>query len=256
MPDRAYAVRDPTWRRTLLSKLRTSLTYANVVSTLCLFIVLGGGAYAATTITGKNVKNSSLTGTDIKNSSLTTTDVKNGSLLSADFKAGHIPAGAQGPKGDTGAAGATGADGQDAFTDAGVATSADPFSFSSETHADVPGMSTNITVPAGRTATLIANFSAESTCVGSGADNCSVRVLIDNAEMAPAVGLNFAFDSAADGNVDAAYESNAIVRSMTGVGAGSHTVKVQAAVNDITSYPSPPNFTLDDLVLAVQAIED
>ncbi len=27
--------------------LRSRLTYANVISTLCLFIVLGGGAYAA-----------------------------------------------------------------------------------------------------------------------------------------------------------------------------------------------------------------
>ena len=33
----------------LLAKLRPRLTYANVVSTLCLFSVLGGGAYAAVT---------------------------------------------------------------------------------------------------------------------------------------------------------------------------------------------------------------
>lgn len=31
-------------------KLRPWLTYANVASTICLFIVLGGGAYAAATL--------------------------------------------------------------------------------------------------------------------------------------------------------------------------------------------------------------
>ena len=68
----------------------------------------GGSAYAAITVTGKNVKNSSLTGKDIKNSSLATADVKNRSLLAADFKPGQLPAGAQGvqgAKGDTGPAG-------------------------------------------------------------------------------------------------------------------------------------------------------
>jgi type VI protein secretion system component Hcp len=83
--------------------VRERLTYANVVSTICLFIVLGGTSWAAISISGKNVKDSSLTSADIKN----------GSLLKKDFKAGQLPKGArgpQGPKGDTGATGAKGAD--------------------------------------------------------------------------------------------------------------------------------------------------
>jgi hypothetical protein len=97
----------------VLSKLRTRLTYANVMATVAVFIALGGSSYAAITVTGKNVKNSSLTGKDlkdrsltgkdIKKSSLTTTEVKDRSLLSKDFKAGQLPAGPQGLKGDTGA---------------------------------------------------------------------------------------------------------------------------------------------------------
>jgi hypothetical protein len=88
-----------------------------VISVVALFVALGGTSYAALTITGKNVKNSSLTGADIKNSSLTSSDVKDGSLLSKDFKAGQLPAGPkgdtgpQGPKGDTGAKGDKGAQG-------------------------------------------------------------------------------------------------------------------------------------------------
>jgi len=93
------------------------MTFANVVSVIALFVALGGSSYAALTVTGKNVKNSSLTGKDIKNSSLTTSDVKNRSLLAADFKSGQLPAGpqgaqgAQGPKGDKGDKGDQGATG-------------------------------------------------------------------------------------------------------------------------------------------------
>jgi hypothetical protein len=58
------------------ARIRSRLTYANVVATLCLFIVLGGSGYAAVQITGRQVKNGSLTGADIKNKSLTSKDIK------------------------------------------------------------------------------------------------------------------------------------------------------------------------------------
>lgn len=84
------------------STLRTRLTFANVVSMLALFVALGGSSYAALTITGK----------DVKNSSLTTRDVKNRSLLGKDFKRGQLPTGAQGPQGPEGPAGSAGVRGQ------------------------------------------------------------------------------------------------------------------------------------------------
>jgi hypothetical protein len=95
----------------VLAKLRSYRpSHAVVVAYLALFVALGGSSYAAITVTGKNVKNSSLTGKDIKNNSLTGSDVKgiksgdvsDGSLLAKDFKAGQLPSGAQGPKGDKG----------------------------------------------------------------------------------------------------------------------------------------------------------
>ena len=65
--------------------MRRHPTYADVVSTLCLVMLLGGGtAYAATQITGKDVKNSSLTGKDVKDKSLKGQDVKDGSVTGAD----------------------------------------------------------------------------------------------------------------------------------------------------------------------------
>jgi hypothetical protein len=59
---------------------------ALVISLIALFVSLGGAGYAAVTVTGKNVKNSSLTGKDVKNSSLTGSDVKNSSLAGRDVK--------------------------------------------------------------------------------------------------------------------------------------------------------------------------
>jgi hypothetical protein len=69
------------------------LTYANVVGTLALFIVIGGGAYAAT----KLPKNS-----------VTGVQVKNGSLAAKDLKKGQVKAGATGPAGADGTKGARG----------------------------------------------------------------------------------------------------------------------------------------------------
>lgn len=113
----------------MLAKLRTRLTYANVVATLALFVALGGSSYAAIRITGKNVPKDALTGADIReltgkdvrNNSLTGVDVKNlgsgdvsdGSLLVQDFKAGQLPAGSQGPPGLQGEKGEKGDKGED-----------------------------------------------------------------------------------------------------------------------------------------------
>lgn len=88
-------------------RLRSRVTFANVISLLALFVALGGSSYAALSMTGKDVKNGSLTGKDLKNNSVTgadvkalgTGDVQDGSLLATDFKSGQLP---QGPKGDPG----------------------------------------------------------------------------------------------------------------------------------------------------------
>ena len=92
----------------MAAKLRQHLTYANVVSSICFFVVLGGTAFAATTvITGKDVKNGSLTGKDVKNGSLAGKDVKNGALTGTDvadksLSPADFSGSVQGPKGDKG----------------------------------------------------------------------------------------------------------------------------------------------------------
>jgi hypothetical protein len=81
---------------------------STVIASIALIVALGGTSYAASQITGSNIKNNSVTGKDVRNSSLTTSDIKNGSLRSKDFKKGDIPAGPKGPAGSTGPAGPTG----------------------------------------------------------------------------------------------------------------------------------------------------
>lgn len=50
----------------MIEALRKRLTYANVMATLAVFIALGGSSYAAFSVTGRNVKNSSLTYRDLR----------------------------------------------------------------------------------------------------------------------------------------------------------------------------------------------
>jgi hypothetical protein len=77
-----------------MSKLRSGLTYANVIATLALFIALGGGAYAAIKLPKNSVGSK-----QIKANAVNTSKVADRSLLSRDFKAGQLPAGAPGPQG-------------------------------------------------------------------------------------------------------------------------------------------------------------
>lgn len=90
--------------------LRRHATYANVMSTLCAFVVLGGGtAYAAATIIdGRNIKNETVTGAKVKDGSLSVLD-----LSAAARKALKGAIGAVGPAGQNGADGAPGAKGHD-----------------------------------------------------------------------------------------------------------------------------------------------
>ena len=87
------------------------LTYANIVSTLCLFVVLGGSAYAGTLLSGKDVKNETLTGADIKNGSIRGAELRDGTLTARDFALGTLRTGPPGAKGERGTNGDPGANG-------------------------------------------------------------------------------------------------------------------------------------------------
>jgi hypothetical protein len=83
----------------MFAGLRQHLTYANVVSSLCLFILLGGAAYAATALPSNSVGTKQL-----KRNAVVSSKVKDHSLLAKDFKGGQLPQGAPGRPGAAGTA--------------------------------------------------------------------------------------------------------------------------------------------------------
>ena len=62
------------------SKIRRHLTYANVMSTLAVFIALGGSSYAALTISGSAIKNRSIASKKLKRNTLTGREIKESRL--------------------------------------------------------------------------------------------------------------------------------------------------------------------------------
>jgi hypothetical protein len=90
-----------------MAKLRSRLSYANVMATVAVFIALGGGAYAAIKLPANSVGTKQL-----KHDAVVSSKVKNGSLTGQDFAAGTVLKGdkgapcpssdpaCRGPKGD------------------------------------------------------------------------------------------------------------------------------------------------------------
>ena len=64
----------------MLDNLRKRLTYANVTSSLALFVALGGSSYAALRIDSGDIANNSVRGVDVRNRTLSERDIKRNSL--------------------------------------------------------------------------------------------------------------------------------------------------------------------------------
>ena len=70
----------------MTKRIRRHLTYANVLSTLCLFALLGGGAYAALKLPKNSVGSK-----QIKDGQVRSVDVGDGTLSGEDLAAGLLP---------------------------------------------------------------------------------------------------------------------------------------------------------------------
>jgi hypothetical protein len=67
-------------RRREGDRVRKRLTYANVMSTLAVFIALGGSSYAAFKISGADIRNRSIPAKKLKRNSITTKEVRESRL--------------------------------------------------------------------------------------------------------------------------------------------------------------------------------
>jgi hypothetical protein len=130
----------------------------------------------------------------------------------------------------------------------------DPSTTSSTTWVPLPGSDIPMTLFA--SGLINARFTAESLCTGAGSGWCSVRVVVYSAapgnfaELNPASGRDFAFDSDEAGSADDLYESNAMERSLR-LPAGDYRFRVEYAVTALTS--NPVTSRLDDWHFAVEA---
>jgi len=119
-----------------MRRLRPHLSYANTMATVAVFLALGGGAYAASSLPvnavhARNIARNAITSSKVKDHSLLPKDFRRGALTAATpadagpagpsgkpgatgpagSKGDTGPTGPQGPKGDTGPQGPRGATG-------------------------------------------------------------------------------------------------------------------------------------------------
>ena len=79
----------------MITRIRTRLTFANVISVIALFVALGGTSVAALTLARNSIKSKHIAPNAVGSS-----EVKDASLLGEDFGPGQLP---QGEKGEPGA---------------------------------------------------------------------------------------------------------------------------------------------------------
>lgn len=140
------------------------ISYANVMSTLALFLALGGVGYAATqlprnsvgaaqlrpgAVTGAKIRNGAVTGAAVRDGSLSARDLAGGLPTGASGARGPAgptgepgprgPAGAPGPKGDGGAQGADGSPGVSGYERVEAVADVEPGATSVVVAAACPG---------------------------------------------------------------------------------------------------------------------
>jgi hypothetical protein len=147
--------------------LSSRLRYSNVMSTIAVFIALGGASYAATqlpknSVGSKQIKNGQVKHADLGKNSVTSTNVKDGSLTGADISIGTLPKVPSASSADN----ATHATNADTATNAGHATNADTATNAGHaTNADTATNAGNATALGSFTADQLTRGTTGSTVV-------------------------------------------------------------------------------------------
>lgn len=100
---------------------RPRITYANVMSTIAVFLALGGTSYA--------VARNSIGERELKDSAVTSRKVRDGALQTQDLAPGVLTKGARGPRGPEGPTGAIGPQGPQGPAGPAAAEAWKPFPF-------------------------------------------------------------------------------------------------------------------------------
>jgi hypothetical protein len=77
----------------MIDRLGSVLSYANVMSTIAVFAVLGGGAYAAGTIGAKDIKKNAVRAKHVKKNQIAAKHLKKNAVTGAKLAAGSVSAG-------------------------------------------------------------------------------------------------------------------------------------------------------------------
>ena len=74
----------------MADRIRSRLTYANVMSTLAVFLLLGGGAWAVKKIGSKNIKKNAVHSKHIKRNQVKSSDIKRGAVKASELATGAV----------------------------------------------------------------------------------------------------------------------------------------------------------------------
>jgi hypothetical protein len=203
----------------LIRRLWARLTYANVMSSVALFVALGGGAYALSvpknSVGPRQLKRNAVTTTKIRRNAVTSTKVRDHSLKASDLASGVIPKPTAIPAAPTPPVlgGARAAD-TDPLATPGTLIKSTSLSLTS----------------AGKAFVLATVNSAFLTCGGGSPCEATWGVYVDS-QAVPATGLHLqAAASGSDGN-DFVYPLYGLTATLQ---PGSHTVTL-----NMTSSGSP-----------------
>ena len=74
----------------VLEQLRSGLTYANVMSTVAVFVALGGSSYAAVKVGTREIRNDSVRSVDIRKNEVSGSDIRKGQVRGSDLRNNDI----------------------------------------------------------------------------------------------------------------------------------------------------------------------